>query len=337
MTKQLKRYSTVLKAKVALEAIRGHKTANEIAPTSGVHLTQIAQWKKQVLDELPHLDTAAGRKNMRLLQEQLDAAGLTRVSTEIMQAALPSIRLKAHPVEGTQLKQGVTRFGGSPDLPAGYTWPVCNGLPLPFVAQINLSEVAPFDPMHFLPTEGMLSFFFDIDAFFESWETRNQPIWRVLYYSSALTTTTLQRVDIPETVAKQHHYRPSAVAYSTEITLPDYSQYDSTSVERLGLSGLLTDEEERAYYEVQAQLAGKTGTIYHVPIHRLLGHSDVVQWDMHRDLPGVPTDWQLLFQMDSDGVPETEWGDTGRIYYWIRTHDLAKRDFSGVELILQST
>jgi transposase-like protein len=54
MTQQRKRYSAELKAKVALEAIRGHKTANEIASTSSVHPTQIAQWKKQVLDELPH-------------------------------------------------------------------------------------------------------------------------------------------------------------------------------------------------------------------------------------------------------------------------------------------
>jgi transposase-like protein len=54
MTQQRKRYSAELKAKVALEAIRGHKTANEIALTYSVHPTQIAQWKKQVLDELPH-------------------------------------------------------------------------------------------------------------------------------------------------------------------------------------------------------------------------------------------------------------------------------------------
>jgi uncharacterized protein YwqG len=271
---------------------------------------------------------------MSRLQELLDAAGLTRVSAEMMQVAMPSIRLKAHPVDAAQLELGATRFGGPPDLSAGYAWPERDGLPLPFVAQINLSEVAPYDPMHLLPAGGMLSFFFDSDAFFESWATRQQS-WRVLYDSSALTT--LKRVAIPETVAKRYRYRPSAVAYSTEITFPDYSQYDSTSVERLGLSGPLTDEEERVYYEVQAQLAGKAGAIYHVPIHRLLGHADVVQWDMHRDLPGDPTDWQLLFQMDSDDAPDTEWGDTGRIYYWIRTRDMMKRDFSGVELILQAT
>jgi putative transposase len=52
---QRKRYSAEIKAKVALEAIKGQKTANEIAAEYGVHPTQIAQWKKQALDELPQL------------------------------------------------------------------------------------------------------------------------------------------------------------------------------------------------------------------------------------------------------------------------------------------
>src|SRR3989449_10820555 len=53
MTGQRKRYSAELKMRVALEAIKGHKTANEIAAEHGVHPTQIAQWKKQALDGLP--------------------------------------------------------------------------------------------------------------------------------------------------------------------------------------------------------------------------------------------------------------------------------------------
>lgn len=123
---------------------------------------------------------------MSILQEMLDAAGLNRVSTEIMQVALPSIRLKAHPVDETQLKQGATKFGGSPDLSQGSSWPECGGSPLPFVAQINLSEVVSYDRLHLLPARGMLYFFFDIDAFFDSWP-RRQSIWRVLYDSSALS------------------------------------------------------------------------------------------------------------------------------------------------------
>ena len=50
---QRKRYSSDLKTRVALEAIKGQKTANEIAAEYGVHPTQIAQWKKQALDGLP--------------------------------------------------------------------------------------------------------------------------------------------------------------------------------------------------------------------------------------------------------------------------------------------
>jgi putative transposase len=55
MPKQRKTYSSDLKVRVALEAIKGHKTANEIAAEYGVHPTQIAQWKKQALDGLPEL------------------------------------------------------------------------------------------------------------------------------------------------------------------------------------------------------------------------------------------------------------------------------------------
>ena len=53
MPGQRKRYSATLKAKVALEAIKGQKTSNEIAAEYGVHPSQITQWKKQALDGLP--------------------------------------------------------------------------------------------------------------------------------------------------------------------------------------------------------------------------------------------------------------------------------------------
>ena len=55
MVSQRKRYSTELKTKVALEAIKGQKTTKEIAAEYGVHPTQITQWKKQALDGLPDL------------------------------------------------------------------------------------------------------------------------------------------------------------------------------------------------------------------------------------------------------------------------------------------
>jgi putative transposase len=48
-----KQYSAEFKAKVALEAIKGIKTINELASQHEVHPNQITQWKKQTLEELP--------------------------------------------------------------------------------------------------------------------------------------------------------------------------------------------------------------------------------------------------------------------------------------------
>ncbi len=62
MTGQRKRYSAELKTRVALEAIKGHKTANEIAAEYGVHQTQIAQWKKQALDGLPNVFSTRSKR-----------------------------------------------------------------------------------------------------------------------------------------------------------------------------------------------------------------------------------------------------------------------------------
>jgi transposase len=48
-----KQHSKAFKAKVALEALKGHKTINEIAAEYEVHPSQINTWKKRALEALP--------------------------------------------------------------------------------------------------------------------------------------------------------------------------------------------------------------------------------------------------------------------------------------------
>ena len=55
MSVHRKRYSAEEKTRVAIEAIKGQKTLNELAADYGVHPSQITQWKKQALDGLPEL------------------------------------------------------------------------------------------------------------------------------------------------------------------------------------------------------------------------------------------------------------------------------------------
>src|ERR1700688_1763431 len=69
MPKVRKSHPPSLKAKVAVEAIKAHKTAAQIAQMFGVHPTQVGAWKKQALAGLPDV-FGNGREQMR---EQTDA------------------------------------------------------------------------------------------------------------------------------------------------------------------------------------------------------------------------------------------------------------------------
>jgi transposase len=50
-----RRHSSAFKARVALEALNGQKTLNELASECDVHPVQIIQWKRQLLDASPGL------------------------------------------------------------------------------------------------------------------------------------------------------------------------------------------------------------------------------------------------------------------------------------------
>lgn len=59
MPRTRKTHSADLKAKVAIEAIKGERTHSEIAQTFGVHPNLVSAWRKQVLELLPTLFKAA--------------------------------------------------------------------------------------------------------------------------------------------------------------------------------------------------------------------------------------------------------------------------------------
>lgn len=50
-----KSFSSGFKAKLAIEALTGRKTTNELASEFEVHPTQINSWKKQLLEESKNL------------------------------------------------------------------------------------------------------------------------------------------------------------------------------------------------------------------------------------------------------------------------------------------
>ena len=72
MKNKRRNHSAAFKAKVALTAAKGDKTTAELASQYGVHPSQIAKWKKQLLESVPEIFSCR-RQNERQDQEVLTA------------------------------------------------------------------------------------------------------------------------------------------------------------------------------------------------------------------------------------------------------------------------
>jgi transposase len=82
MTRRSRRnHSPEFKAKVALAAVRGDKTLAELSEQFGVHATQIAQWKTQLLE---HASSVFGQAH----QADEAAVDLKALHAKIGQQAL---------------------------------------------------------------------------------------------------------------------------------------------------------------------------------------------------------------------------------------------------------
>ena len=60
---QRKKHDAAFKAKVALEAVKGVRTVNEIAADFGVHPAMITRWKKQLMEGLPEIFSSRQASN----------------------------------------------------------------------------------------------------------------------------------------------------------------------------------------------------------------------------------------------------------------------------------
>ena len=86
MSRKRKSYSSELKAKIALEAIKGLTSINDISKQYGVHPNQISLWKKQLVEILPSVfDNPRGPKtdgNSELIDQLYRQIGKLQVEVE---------------------------------------------------------------------------------------------------------------------------------------------------------------------------------------------------------------------------------------------------------------
>ncbi len=88
MTRIRKTHPLNTKVKVALEAIKGEKTTSEITSQYSIHVSQINNWKKQALEQIPnafsHKRKRQKEDQQKLVDELYRQIGKLKVENEFL-------------------------------------------------------------------------------------------------------------------------------------------------------------------------------------------------------------------------------------------------------------
>lgn len=235
----------------------------------------------------------------------------------------------------TQKSGGRSHFGGSPSLPAGVAWPERNGRQLEFLARLSLPEVHQALEIDWLPREGALLFFYDMEEQPWGFDPKERGSWAVLHVPDA---------DAEPEPGSPVPFRPIGLR-----RIESYPSYERNEVVALSLE----DDEDDAYVELsESPFEG-------LPKHQVSGYPAPIQNDdmelecqltSHGLNCGSPKgyqdpraaslkagakNWRLLFQIDSDDDLDFMWGDVGILYFWVEEASAREGDFSNVWLVLQ--
>ena len=278
----------------------------------------------------------------------IETASLDKHKAEIEDLHYPALKLISKKPKNSGWKMpdkrgapvlGESRFGGWPDMPAGTAWPMWDGRPMGFLAQINLSEASAVQPELRLPGEGLLLFFLGCgEETFENDEHGRETYlldillgskpghgdgWRVIYAKPGekMNRTVYEGTIAPELI------EPSLIRMTKGgMPLPSestaaYDRLDLNQTERDNFNEVidLTIDE---YPE--NQLAGYPYLIQSTPpeVFCALAVSGRDPFDFpeegsddYRQIQEQAVDWGLLLQLTSDDNPGFLWGDGGHLYF----------------------
>ena len=262
-----------------------------------------------------------------------------RLQEQLISLLRPAIALTATRADDTHIPVGASKFGGAPDVPADFKWPMWNEKPLGFLAQINLEEVAPFDVEGLLPKNGLLSFF-ALDR--KHWPDE-MPVasWKVLWFNEEL-----QRAFVADYGAARMDF---------QINIQDGDLQFSPYRDLVTVS----NEDDDYYYkypELEPFRAAWEKARFWIPqnnnAHQLLGEAwlNTYGWmqclcesqstnQPFRAVEYSPeaARWTLLLQLNSDYHRGMSWNDAGLASFWIRHEDLSAQQFERAWMELQFT
>jgi uncharacterized protein YwqG len=243
---------------------------------------------------------------------------------DIKRLLASSIRPAAHLIAGG-VAPHTSWLGSTPDADAPRN--------LTLVACIDLAELQRKAPIEWLPSDGSLSFYYDVEEQPWGFDPSDRKGFEVVWSAGRRTPP-----DSGSALVK-------GITFKTIATYPEPANFED-----LGIT--LTPAEDDLYWELCESTHGE------FPNHQMGGWPDSVQGPMalecqlvsngiycggpegYRDpraqtLRAGAAEWKLLLQLGVDDDLEWMWGDLGSVYFLIKESDARQRDFSKAWCILQ--
>lgn len=270
-----------------------------------------------------------GARLRRLRSQRPQALGVSSlVRARMTRMARPTLLL-------TPTKQpGFSKMGGEPELPADLAWPTRGGVSLAFLAQVDLSDARAADGPDWLLDEGRLYAFYD-DA-----RLGFPDLVRIAHSLEAPS----QAVPHPADVPSKFRFPERRAGFLRLRSIPslDWLGVDVRDLsDGSDLDELADLPNEPFADELQHRVGGYPAEIQEeqmaLSCERLRRGQN--PYDGQEPAPAVQRAskaWRLLLQIDSDPGLKMNWGDSGRLYVFIREQDARKGDFSKTVTISQT-
>jgi uncharacterized protein YwqG len=275
--------------------------------------------------------------------QRLKELGLDTLPQDVLADVREAVHFQLVRAKDSQIPVGNSKFGGEPDLPAGWDWPANQktGCPLAFFGQISFAEAHPFDLERQLPGQGAFYFFINPDV--TNFDNTDPQMWRVLFHNG--NASVLARRATPAVLSRKSGddtnvcISPCRVEFEREIQFGnDFEDYynellmacDDDSDEGKDAKAMLKamDRWKVLRNGKPKKVCVDTSRPYKEPEHQLLGHTHFGGCD-------EPDGHRLLLKIDADHKRlGMEFLDAGMWFLFVPASNLKAGDFSKAKVRL---
>lgn len=280
------------------------------------------------------------------LRKLIDECDLKRVEEQLIKLLKPEIKINR--LDSCEdIKSGISKFGGYPDIPNNYKWPIKDEKPLSFLMQIALEDIKNYTLDIKLPTVGMLFFFYD--SINQPWgfDPEESGSWEIVYIENI--DNNVEKNNEMLDINGLEIFKESKLFFEERFGLPSW---ESVEIDRLKF----TEEETNRYLDLQSYFdqinyAEDWNT-------KIGGYPDQIQGEMQLEcelasnglycgdstgylsperykLEKNISEWKLLLQIGTDEEQGIMWGDSGNLFFWIKEKDIENLLFDKSWLVLQ--